>query len=344
MKTIKKDKIVGLLDFLAEKYELFAPVSDDNLDVDFNLIRKGDPIKLDFYNSKDTPKKLFFPQCQTLFSYSEESPAIVPQQESQRKRVVFGMRPCDAKSLVILDRIFDSPDFKDPYYAQKRNNTVIFTLACNDPQASCFCTSLGLGPFFKNLADVFVVDLDDKYLLEPITQKGRDLLKEIPHLEEAKQKDVDRSKALAAKAEAKITRKVEIDNLPENLAELFDDPVWDQIHQKCLGCGICTYSCPTCHCFDIVDEQVDNKGRRIRIWDSCMYPTFTLEASGHNPRPTGRERMRQRIMHKFNYFVENFDEIACVGCGRCIRSCPVCLDITRTMENIGKAKQRSSHG
>lgn len=341
MKTIKKDKIVGLLDFLAEKYELFAPVSDDNLVVDFSLIKKGDQAKLDFYNSKDAPKKLFFPQCQTLFSYSEESPATVPQHESQKKRVIFGMRPCDAKSMVILDRVFDSPDFKDPYYTQGRKKTVIFALACDNPQTSCFCTSLGLGPFSKDFTDVFVVDLGDKYLLESITQKGRELLNEIPDLEEAEPKDVDRSKALATEAEAKITKKAEIDNLPEKLAELFDDPIWDQVHQKCLGCGVCTYSCPTCHCFDIVDEQVDNKGRRIRIWDSCMYPTFTLEASGHNPRPTGRERMRQRIMHKFNYFVENFGEIACVGCGRCIRSCPVCLDITKAIEKIDKAKQWS---
>ena len=52
----------------------------------------------------------------------------------------------------------------------------------------------------------------------------------------------------------------------------------------------------------------------------------------------GKERMRQRIMHKFNYFVETYDEIACVGCGRCLRNCPACMDITKVIKQINNLK------
>ena len=338
MKTIKKDKIAKLLDFLADKYELFAPTSKDGLVVSFEQIEEGKQAKLRFYNSNEAPKKLFFPQSETLFSYSKGGRETVPEPKTEQQRIIFGLKPCDTKSLSLLDKVFDTTDFKDPYYTQKRGNTIIFTLACNRPQSSCFCTALGLGPFLKEGADVFVVELDDKYLFEPITQKGEDLLKEIPGLEEAAEKDISYAKELAGGAEAKITTKIQLDSLKEKLDEIFNESVWDEIHQKCLGCGVCTYLCPTCHCFDIVDEQVNDKGKRIRIWDSCMYPAFTLEASGHNPKPTGKERMRQRIMHKFNYFVETYDEIACVGCGRCLRNCPACMDITKVIEQINNLK------
>ena len=113
----------------------------------------------------------------------------------------------------------------------------------------------------------------------------------------------------------------------EKLEDSFDSPFWDKIHQTCLACGICTFLCPTCHCFAFDDSRVDSKGERIRLWDCCQYPAFTLEASGHNPRISSRERMRQRIMHKFSYYVKNFGEVACVGCGRCVENCPINLDL-----------------
>ena len=67
-----------------------------------------------------------------------------------------------------------------------------------------------------------------------------------------------------------------------------------------------------------------------------MFPSFTLEASGHNPRSLNKERMRQRIMHKFCYTVKNFEDIFCVGCGRCITNCPVNIDIRETLAEVVK--------
>lgn len=123
------------------------------------------------------------------------------------------------------------------------------------------------------------------------------------------------------------------------LPALFASDVWQAVSAKCLACGTCTYNCPTCHCFNIEDRQLAGGGERVRAWDSCMYPTFTQQASGHNPRPDQAARWRQRTMHKFEYLPRNVDLYGCVGCGRCIQSCPVRLDIRQVLEQVRQAAQ-----
>lgn len=336
-KTIDKKNIAALLEELAKNCRLFAPVEKDNL-VAFVETDSVEDITFDFYNTKEPPKKIFFPQSETLFSYSKDGGRTVPVETDKRLRLIVGMRPCDAKALTLLDNVFDADDFKDPYYIEKRDNTVIFSLACNSPQRSCFCTSVGIEPHAKQGCDVLMVDLGQKYLLETVTEKGQKLLKTVKCLSDAEDGDLDQAGQAAIKAKDKVNRQLDTEGLVERLDEMLDHSVWDRLHERCLGCGICTYLCPTCHCFDIADEAQGCDGCRVRNWDSCMSGSFALEASGHNPRPSGKERMRQRIMHKFNYFVKNFGDCACVGCGRCMRSCPVSADIARMIDTIKNAK------
>ena len=103
---------------------------------------------------------------------------------------------------------------------------------------------------------------------------------------------------------------------------------WKRVSAKCINCGICTYLCPTCHCFDLCDLQPRGQGARFRCLDSCAFPDFTKMAV-HNPREEKWRRYRQRVSHKFNFFYQNFQTIACVGCGRCVAHCPVNLDLRR---------------
>lgn len=335
VKKIAKKNISALLDAIAAENRLFASVDSDGI-IEYVQVENGDNVTLEFYNSKESPKKIFFPQSEILFSFSKERGREVPKERDNRQRVVFAMRPCDAAALLILDNVFDGADYKDPYYIEKRKNTVICSLGCNDPRSSCFCTGLGLGPYAKKGSDVFITDLGDDYLLEAVTEKGEQLLSSIAGLAAAEKSDVDKIEKLKQEAESKIKKQLNLQGVVEKLDDIFNHPVWEQIHEKCLGCGICTYLCPTCHCFDMADETTGRDGCRVRNWDSCMFGNFTNEASGHNPRPSGKERMRQRIMHKFNYFVKNFDSVACVGCGRCFTNCPVKNDIVKAIEKIKK--------
>ena len=100
-------------------------------------------------------------------------------------------------------------------------------------------------------------------------------------------------------------------------------------------------ACPTCHCFDIVDEPEGvTRGTRRRNWDTCQTARFTVHASGHNPRPTKAHRLKNRVGHKFSYYPTLHDGlIACCGCGRCVKSCPVSVDIREIVQNaVAKAK------
>jgi ferredoxin len=126
------------------------------------------------------------------------------------------------------------------------------------------------------------------------------------------------------RAQAKIENHVEVTDLHERLD--FEDPVWETIAQQCVDCGICTFLCPTCHCFDIQDEGSAVKGERVRLWDACMFYNYTKAHAGQ-PRPQHYRRYRQRIMHKFRYYPENFGRTLCVGCGRCIEHCPASIDL-----------------
>lgn len=328
--VIEKSAIAALIDALLETHWVFAPVEREGV-LGFERLRNSDAVVLDVQNTRQAPKEVFFPRSETLFTYQDG--AVTPVPPAQDVRVVLGIRPCDARSAVLLDKVFDGADYQDPYYVNRRRNTVLVGFACSDPLSTCFCTAVGGGPFSVEGLDLLWTDLGERYLVETLTERGEALVAGHPQFRQAAQEDTSQKETIAARAGGMVGGP-DVQGVRETLDTLYDDPFWDELHQKCLGCAACSYLCPTCHCFDIADERVEAGGRRVRNWDSCQFALFTQHGSGHNPRHSGKERMRQRVMHKFNYFVENFGEIACVGCGRCVRACPVNMDIRAVIEAI----------
>jgi ferredoxin len=313
-------------------YKVFAPVQMDSV-VLFAPVNEDDALALDRPNTKASVKNVFFPQTEPLFCYKRcgRNMSIDSVPLDAEKKVIFGVRPCDAASLQALDAVFSTEEYPDPYYMKRRENTTLIVFACNEPEPTCFCTSLEGGPWSREGADVFVYDTGDFLVAESITGKGDVVVdqiggKDIPEVPA----NADSLKQTAGGS----IRKIDIGDLPAKLQQMFDSPKWQAIAERCLGCGICSYLCPTCHCFDIQDQVGQEGGRRVRNWDSCMFPVFSLHASGHNPRTNGYQRIRQRVMHKLNYFSKNFGRIACVGCGRCIQSCPANIDMREVIEML----------
>lgn len=336
-RLIKKDALAGIAKKMAGDIPVWAPVKEED-NVFIKLLPKDAEPFFAYLNSKNAPKNLFFPHTETMMKYTRTEKGMVFSSEANKtgESVLFGVRPCDARSFVLLDKLFDQEKYKDGYYIEKRQKTTIVVLACSvPPYASCFCTSVDGEPVSSEGADVLITDIGGDFLVEFITPKGEKLIKYFGETKADAASDAKKND-IAAKAKGAIKSKVPAHEVKPILDNNFEHPFWNTIHARCLACGTCTYLCPTCHCFDISDEVKGADGVRIRSWDSCMFPLFTKETSGHNPRPSQKERWRQRTMHKFKYYVDNFNSIACVGCGRCVINCPVNIDIRKIVEDISK--------
>jgi ferredoxin len=328
-----KDKLADALAGLSD-YQVFAPAAVGDV-LRFKPVDDPASVSLEYDNTTVPPKELMFPQTETLFKYRLGQTDIEPEvPDASAKRAVVGIRPCDALAYTIVDNLYGW-DFPDPYYQKRREATTLVGLACSDPCANCFCPSVGGAPASEKGLDALIFDLGDSYYVKTMTDKGEDFAK-AAGLEAAGDAEAKAAAKQGEEALAKVQRSIDTAGIPEHLPELYDDKFWEQFSDRCLSCGICTFLCPTCHCFDIQDESEGFDARRARMWDTCMFAEYTRHTSGHNPRPTRKERTRNRISHKYSYFPEKFDVIACVGCGRCINNCPVNIDILDILE---KSKQ-----
>ena len=340
MKIIKIDKsdwATGV-EKIAQSYRLFGPVKEKEFH-NFKELDKGQAPDLDFLNTRLSPKQIIYPQSETMFEYSldesrEDHHILKEVQWDDSARAIIGIRPCDAKSFALVRQNFDTPEYQDPYWIKAYEATTQVGLACESPCASCFCTTAGCGPYHEEGLDILLVDAGDHYLARVLNEKGEKLLNTAGWDAKAP-KDADgKIEAMKQAVEAKIVSTVKTDQLKNiDTTALYNAPFWEDVSFACINCGTCTYSCPTCWCFDIQDENQGKSGLRRRNWDSCMYPLFTIHGSGHNPRGTKLHRVRQRFMHKLKYFVDKYDSgIQCVGCGRCVRLCPVNIDIRKVCD------------
>ncbi len=322
--VLGKEEFSAFLAELAKEHALYAPVDVDGR-TRFARVSSPDQVRLDGRGSTVPPKELFLPSRETLYELAGDE---ITDEVPEEPRVVLGIRPCDARALAILDGVFDSKDVKDPYYVARRRNTALVALACNEPRATCFCAAVGGDPFGEDGSDVLLIDLGDAYEMKPLTDKGKELLKGV------KGSKPKAGKKAHAAARKKAALEFDLNGVAEKLASMFDSPAWADVSAKCLGCGACSYLCPTCYCFDMTDERTPSGSRKVRTWDCCMFSNFTLHASGHNPRPTNVERFRQKIMHKYSYHPERHGVLACVGCGRCVRNCPAGVDVREVVRAL----------
>ena len=330
---ITKQKLPGIVEQMIEAQRVFGPVLKGQYH-EFALLGQSADLDLTYRNSRLSPKALFHPHSERMFEFTlekgnSEAGILKEVPKDYSPRIVLGIRPCDAYAFELDDRNFITDQFKDPWWMKRRENTTLVGLACNDPCTACFCTSAGTGPFDTSGLDALLVDLGEGYLLQAVTEKGKQLVGSLQDSEPAPENSADRVAALKKSAEGQLGVQFNLDPVKEkSMVELFDAPFWDEVQFSCINCGTCTFLCPTCWCFDIQDEVCQDQGERIRIWDSCMFPLFTLHGAGHNPRDQKLKRVRQRFMHKLKYYPDKYsDGIACVGCGRCVQHCPVNIDI-----------------
>lgn len=332
MRILAKSRIAAFLDGLLETRLVYAPVAAGGT-LGFDRITSGSEAVTEFGNTVASPRHLLMPRTETLLSCpAGGGPPVAPGlEEPSPPAVLFGVRPCDARALLFLDRVLGGGREKDVYYLRRRESLAVVSIGCTDPAETCFCTTVGGGPLSSEGSDLLLEDCGDSYRVHVLTDRGKVLADGLDRHPGGSAVDA----ALPAPRDLPaISPPIDLAKLKEVLDRSFDDPLWDDLARRCLGCGICSFLCPSCHCFDIIDEDEGGVRSRRRIWDTCQFAGFTEQASGFNPRPDGTSRHRQRVMHKFSWCVDSYGMPGCTGCGRCIRECPVNLDIRSILSSF----------
>ena len=340
MLKIAKENLEKLYAKIAETMGLYIPVKKAG-EVNYHVWGEGKEVSLETLKTVKSPKSAFFPQTENMMKFKTEGKNIevIDVRESFDERtplVLFGVKACDYKSIEVLDKVFLG-DPVDTYYQNRRNNTTIVTLACSRPEESCFCGVFGIDATAPQGDVTTWLDGENLYW-QANTEKGEALTTLVADLlENGGEAEVEAQQTATKEILAKLPfATLDLSRFkPENLNELFNDPAWEEMSEACLGCGTCTFVCPTCQCFDIRDFKTNEGVIRYRCWDSCMYSDFTLMAHG-NSRTTQMQRFRQRFMHKLVYYPSQNDGLySCVGCGRCVNKCPQRLNIVKVIKTLG---------
>ncbi len=343
MFKIKKTDLPELLRVIAEKQEVYLPVNIGG-QTNFAVWSEGVEADLDTLKTVKSPKDMFFPQSETLYTVTKENRklSVHPEALKDEDFVAFGVRGCDIQGFKVLDKVFLAEPV-DTYYAARRAHGTIVALACHQPEETCFCNVFGVDCAEPD-ADVVMWTVGDELYWKPMTEKGNALTEKASAvLEAADEQAVEEEKANIRDIVEKLPySKLSLEGWDGNQTDAkFNSPVWEKLYKPCLACGTCTFVCPTCQCYDIKDYDTGHGVQRYRCWDSCMYSDFTMMAHGNN-RTSQMQRFRQRFMHKLVYFPANNDGMySCVGCGRCVDKCPSGLNIVKVIKAFEKEAENA---
>lgn len=329
---------------LLESAEVIAPVRGPCGDVVFSTIDSPGQVLWDFENPLHPPKQFVLPQTDPLVTIKRTGKRydVEPVYDDTR-RLIFNIRGCDAKGIAFLTRM-QSADPADDSYLRRANNLTIISLSCATPCPLGFCVCSDSGPFLREGYDIQLTDLGASYLAEIGSEKGEAAASGLDGtFRKATDAEISERQRLEAEARkhfgqetchfASAMRRISTGRVPDGL--------WEKMADWCLECGGCNLICPTCYCFSVKDLASNGGWTRCRLWDSCQYPAFTLEASGHNPREDREDRMKRRFFHKVSaqYYLRD-GMVGCVGCGRCVK---VCLGTTHMPAVVAAVRKGKWH-
>ncbi len=348
-KVVKKTNIGPWVQTLRRDYSVIAPVTAGKA-TSFRRLERPEQIDWEYTGTTIPPSKTIYAPQQTLLRFVKGEGGYSTEEVHvpTKKRVLLGVHPCDLHALLVLERVLLG-DKQDANYSAVRENVLIVGLNCQSVGPSCFCASMGTGPFYgywmgqgpPQGCDALLTDLGDRFLVEVFSDEGDKLFAKV---ESSPQSASDMGEKLKREAASKneFCKTLDTEGLPELIRRNSDHPTWRITGEgRCLSCTNCTMVCPTCFCYDTYDRaELDlSVIERIRKWDSCQDERFA-EVHGGNFRSTREARLRQFVSHKLSYWVEQFDCFGCVGCGRCLSWCPTGIDLTEIAAEIRADEER----
>ena len=337
MKTLAKKDLAKVLNGWSRDYTVLCPNKKAHDEIMFDVFDEQ-RFTLDYTKPSMPPKSSFLPHSETVFMVDDNGYHPVIQ---ETKTILFGIRACDMTG-ILQSKSFMTTDTDDVFYRSRWENTLTVVMACAGPQnETCFCTTTNSGPYARKGYDLQFYDVGESFLVEVGSETGSKLtiIEGFSDIDDSEA--LDKMHSFQQEADQSIERIPEFAQAMDRLANNgVSDDLWERFGNKCIVCGGCTFVCPTCTCFNVVDRQTaDQEGERIRTWDACLYTGFTKEASGHNPRSSQGLRLKRRHEHKLRYFNDRDTHGAlctCVGCGRCSDYCPVHIGTIEVVKAIVK--------
>ena len=339
---MKKEMLPEFLEALKEFGDLWAPVKKNNTH-SFEKIDNVSKVDLDYTRTTIPLKKFFAPPKTPMVKYDmtgyEKEHEIIEyiRTDETRKQIIFGAHPCDINGILILDKLFLN-NYTDPYYYARRQNSVIIGHSCL-PDENCLCKSTDTDTVDEGF-DLFFTELDDYYLVWVGSSLGDDIIRANSKFfdETITNEDIAKYSQWRKKRDEMFKTSIDFDSMPDFMELAYNSEIWDELGAKCLSCGSCSMVCPTCNCYNVFDDLdiPDYSGERYRVWDSCMFKEYSLVAGGHNFREARSQRLKLYYTHKLKAYIGQYGKPSCVGCGRCIETCPVNINILTVAKALTK--------
>ena len=347
-RMLERADVLKIVDLLRQQgYEVFAPFSGRGRDTWFDLVtdENRDRIQVHLPNPYYPPKRFVLPHIERLLKVRRSNGDIqIEPTYRERKRAIFGIRSCDVAGIWHLDRFYLGRDFRDLYYEKRRQNLFLVNVVCTDPERDigeeCFCPCADTGPAARDHFDLQLMDLGDEFMAVAGTPAGEAFFAN-PMFKKGTEAHVEKRHAILG--EVRKHFKTTTSWFPATVRYVSQgnilEKTWEEIGNRCLECGGCTYVCPACTCFTVSDRQVGpDEIERVRIWDACALSGFTRMAGGFNPRRAVHDRRNRRFFRKLaHYFIQRELSMACVGCGRCAAVCHGDVGMPSVVEMIRRA-------
>lgn len=341
---IETAQLGNFLKRLKKTYYVFSPAIKEpqtqEIDYYYKNLSLSDPLIYNAYRTVEPLKSFFIYPYDKVTDYFTSGKNIT---DVVAETVIFGIKSCDIAGHKVQDFVFLEGVEVESLYRLRRESIILISSDCTDFRQVCHCLTWDILPYPKEGFDLNLSPLNDGFLVEVGSKKGDELIKAYKeYFILAKETQILGRKAKRDSLVERLKRHL----LPQNLVSKdsvqrlvkagYNLETWQQFMLTCVECGGCNLICGTCHCFLLADKKEDNQNAKIRLWDSCQYANFARVAGGANPLKTRTQRLRNRFLKKFDFFVDNLGMPACCGCGRCIEVCPGKIDIREVLKDLAK--------